>query len=337
MSTSSCDPKEPFVKLEPDGQASILDYNLPQSTCYNATSYLKIELPKGYLPAPKPPENNFWEQAEQRTKEGWVELLEDEMRFASETNIFGNQELITKDGVTKMPMDEKMAEKVINKTRGVEANKFSIEDLQTEPTIAGESLDVIAEQIKKGFKPVFRQNIFGKIYISYLKRPTEFTPKITIALRLKMCSYLGDYGAGKTIKTFSLLPGERTTITIRNWERTEETKNQASSVLDSLSESSANELQTIINQESSSSSSIGTESTSEETLEAGISLSIPGTPIGVNAGGSTTNSNTFSSSLSNSVNNLVNSTSTQASKADSLRQTEINTESSSTSISETEQ
>ena len=61
-----------------------------------------------------------------------------------------------------------------------------------------------------------------------------------------MCSYLGNYGAGKTLKTFSLLPGEKTTITIRNWMHNEESKKITSNILDSLTESSANELQTML-------------------------------------------------------------------------------------------
>ena len=33
----------------------------------------------------------------------------------------------------------------------------------------------------------------------------------------KVCAYLGDYGAGKTVRTFSLLPGERTTISVKSY------------------------------------------------------------------------------------------------------------------------
>ena len=43
VSTSSCNPKEPFVRLEDTGEASILNYNLPQSTCYRASSYLGLD------------------------------------------------------------------------------------------------------------------------------------------------------------------------------------------------------------------------------------------------------------------------------------------------------
>lgn len=43
MDTSSCIPITPFVKLEEDGQASILNYNLPQETTYNAISYVGLK------------------------------------------------------------------------------------------------------------------------------------------------------------------------------------------------------------------------------------------------------------------------------------------------------
>lgn len=45
----SCTPKAPFIKLEDNGQASILSYNLPQSTCYLANSYLKLDLETSFF------------------------------------------------------------------------------------------------------------------------------------------------------------------------------------------------------------------------------------------------------------------------------------------------
>ena len=33
-------------------------------------------------------------------------------------------------------------------------------------------------------------------------------------------SFLGDYGLGRTVKTFTLLPGETTTMSLRTWKAT---------------------------------------------------------------------------------------------------------------------
>jgi hypothetical protein len=46
-------------------------------------------------------------------------------------------------------------------------------------------------------------------------------------------SFLGDYGLGRTLQTFSLLPGERTTITVETWRTEAATREDATSVFDS--------------------------------------------------------------------------------------------------------
>jgi len=48
-----------------------------------------------------------------------------------------------------------------------------------------------------------------------------------------MATFLGDYGLGRTLQTFSLLPGERTTITVESWRTDSTTREDASSVFDS--------------------------------------------------------------------------------------------------------
>ena len=70
----------------------------------------------------------------------------------------------------------------------------------------------------------------------------ELIPQVTTRLtRLilvesyRLSSYLGNYGAGRTIKTFSLLPGEKTRISVKTFTRSEEDRKASSSILDSYS------------------------------------------------------------------------------------------------------
>jgi hypothetical protein len=60
-------------------------------------------------------------------------------------------------------------------------------------------------------------------------------PQPTIALveTWELHSFLGDYGLGRTLQTFSLLPGERTTITTNTWRTEAATRDDASSIFDS--------------------------------------------------------------------------------------------------------
>jgi hypothetical protein len=59
------------------------------------------------------------------------------------------------------------------------------------------------------------------------------TPRLALLETWELRSYLGDYGLGRTLQTFSLLPGERTTITVETWRTDAATREDASSVFDS--------------------------------------------------------------------------------------------------------
>jgi hypothetical protein len=59
----------------------------------------------------------------------------------------------------------------------------------------------------------------------------------------RLSSFPGNYGAGKTIKTLSLLPGEKTKVVIKTYTRTTTTAKAASSIFDSFNKSSADDFQ----------------------------------------------------------------------------------------------
>lgn len=76
----------------------------------------------------------------------------------------------------------------------------------------------MATKVAEGFVLVLEEDESGKLIIRFLRKPPVARPKIIIYEHHKMCSYLGNYGAGKVIKTFSLYPGEITQITIRSYK-----------------------------------------------------------------------------------------------------------------------
>lgn len=59
------------------------------------------------------------------------------------------------------------------------------------------------------------------------------TPTIALVETWELRFYLGDYGLGRTLQTFSLLPGEKTTITIETWRSASATRDDATSIFDS--------------------------------------------------------------------------------------------------------
>jgi hypothetical protein len=58
-------------------------------------------------------------------------------------------------------------------------------------------------------------------------------PQIAIVETWQVSAFLGDYGLGRTLQTFTLLPGERTTIAVETWRTDSATREDASSIFDS--------------------------------------------------------------------------------------------------------
>jgi hypothetical protein len=58
-------------------------------------------------------------------------------------------------------------------------------------------------------------------------------PQIAIVETWQLSAFLGDYGLGRTLQTFSLLPGERTSISVETWRSDSSTREDASSIFDS--------------------------------------------------------------------------------------------------------
>jgi len=78
--------------------------------------------------------------------------------------------------------------------------------------------------------------------------PVEVAPQIKPEPRLLVVevygisSFLGKYGMGRTVNTFTLLPGEETRITLKTWRSTKENREEASSVVDSHSETASSKF-----------------------------------------------------------------------------------------------
>lgn len=381
MDNSSCIPKTPFVKLEEDGQASILNYNLPQETTYNAISYVGLNVPLSFF---KPDQvgqttSPYWNAIDE-VKELNVESIKEAIK-TNNTLVQGNA-VLTKNIAQQSTAlaavsNQTLTARVVAASKLTAATAAVATPINTAYTVKADGVvdarvanavatyapviptaqvnikaavkdeyvsdTLTAQKIAKGCMPVVVENFSRKPEVLYIDRPKQATPTISIILHLKMASYLGDYGAGQTVKTFSLLPGEKTTITVRTYQHDETKKAQAQNILDSYSESSADDLQNTVQKETRFTSGETEETITSKTgnWNAGgsIGLNLGFLSIGGGGGGGGTNTegSTLNSSLQTQVGNLVNSVSHHVSKSDSLRQIEVNTESSYTRITETEE
>lgn len=360
MSNSfSCATAKPFVKLGDDSNAPVLNYNLPQNTCYRVNGFFPVPLADSVFdPAfSSLPANNPWDFASNLSLVEITATLRQNILHANAPELLLNHKLLRKrkdlikllpgeptailegDGAPETYVVSESQLRVARMGNEGASTAFSSRQrrrvnhatlINTIPAdrilIAGFTLEFIAEQISNGFIPELYVTFGGKVLMRFLPKPSP-RPMITIIEHYKMCSYLGDYGAGKTLKTFSLLPGEKTTLTMRSFrDRTSSyTKSSSTStneysstyfeddetsiaersehVLDSFSQYSANQVQSAVEALESTSDSAQVQTGNQISNSGG-----GGVQGGINifglvnfqAGGGTTNTTTTSSG-SNSI------------------------------------
>ena len=71
---TSCIPKEPLAKLDENGSASILNYNLPQSTSYEVVSFLRLDISRSKFKKSEQsaPAGDYWEELGTQVEPGKI-------------------------------------------------------------------------------------------------------------------------------------------------------------------------------------------------------------------------------------------------------------------------
>jgi len=103
--------------------------------------------------------------------------------------------------------------------------------------------DVFIENYSKGLILTFRRTTGGQLAYTFISPNLgEDQPALYLIERYRLSSYLGEYGAGRTIGTFSLLPGEKTTISISSYRSEKSSSEKTDSILDSYTEKTDQEF-----------------------------------------------------------------------------------------------
>ncbi|HEY9438403.1 MAG TPA: hypothetical protein VIS29_07090 [Streptomyces sp.] len=145
--------------------------------------------------------------------------------------------------------------------RGAVLSGSALGSQRTQPEITDLDIGHVTEMLSAGRRLTVRRTLWGEYAYDFLPdplpqqpEPTEpprAQPQIALVEMYRFSSFLGQYGAGRTVKTFSLLPGEKTTISIKTYRKTETDSKSASSVLDSFTKSSADDFENTIQHENS--------------------------------------------------------------------------------------
>lgn len=135
----------------------------------------------------------------------------------------------------------------------------------------------------------------------------------------RLSSYLGGYGAGRTIKTFSLLPGEKTKISIKTYTKTEADFKSASSILDSFTQESSDDFER----------SMGKEQSNKKNYDESFNYKVDATASASWGWGSASVSGGVSGGTNSAreefAKNISNATQKHAARASAKRDVQINT------------
>ncbi len=210
----------PFIRLGEDGDdAPRLNYSIPESTNHVGLSVISIDIDEGDLNA--------------ETLEQLRENVEE--KNSSRPRPVGPDLRI--DDIT-----------LVQKGR----RRATVNDLQ--------AVSEVYEQNATNFIYAPAEGMLGftgefDIIQPRPRPPERVFPKILFFEKLQLSTFLGNYGAGRVIKTFSLFPGEKTKISVKTYQKTkqkeETTVNFGSSVLDSVTEEAATDFENSIQSESS--------------------------------------------------------------------------------------
>ena len=249
--TSSCIAKPPLIDYDPDGKPPVLNYNLPQSSCVKINGHI-VFLIKKDAPCVRPelfsvPENNIFDQVQGMTNEQIVSAVNSNLVGIETTRVIQNAKLVTTKNIYTPTLQAKMQEGQpgtvwVPPSTGVNPipSTSPTATSSTTPSVGSINVNTMVNQISAGNLPIATVNLYGNPDIKYISQPKKPTPMISIVLHYKVCSFLGDYGAGRTLKTFSLLPGEKTTISIRTYKQIEEKMSSSQNIIDSWGEEATN-------------------------------------------------------------------------------------------------
>jgi hypothetical protein len=315
---SSCLDPKPMIKLGNGDNPPILDYNLPQTTSFVANVYLTVPVDAGIF---KPTVSTHPPSGESYYDR--VQTIAPAQLTANIANSFAGI-VATAPASMGTEVSQLSVSSLVNIA---DAATLTLSEALTTPVldikVAGMEVSQVAE-LSVNAMPVITTNLAGHQIIQFRPKPTTVKPQITIVEHYRVNTYLGRYGAGETVKTFSLLTGEKTTISIKTYKQTVSNKKDVQNVLDSFSDESASDLETIAEQESNTHTKDTTNV--DKKVSGGLSLPLP--KINVNA--SASYSKTTNSEREESIKTLNRALSKQTQKSVSNRKVEVNTETSST-------
>ena len=332
----SCVVAKPFIKLGNNANAPSLNYNVPQRTSFNAYGNVPIPVTNGAtqtqyftLTARTAPSISF---TSDQVKQAIIDLV-------INTNLTIPQYLTV---ITPQSLDNLRAIYLSAKKNDPYAD-FSVYShipADTSHTYGGlysaqdfkNNIDSLAALVLSSNTNAVAVANFGNYGTNIITAavPSTIAPVLFIIEEYKVSSFLGDYGAGETVNTFSLLPGEKHTITLKSFRQKSSTANRSDNVMDSFSQNSAAEFENLLQDEKQTASNDTTSKSKQSNGTLGLSFK------GFSLGASKNKSSGSSSVRSSNTNSLSKALQKHTDSTNSNRTVTVNTTTTET-LTETDE
>jgi hypothetical protein len=306
MATST----EPLIQLEPGGKAPILSYDLPEPSIYFGRNFIELDYDDSFFTAkakkgPPADVRSPLQNIASLDRNTLVSAIKTNMKASfADHKLFPNVRVSS--GTLRLIQSPNPGIQVASSLpAGRELQNVDIEEIATMMQ-AGKRLNVYT-------------SMFGTLKHNYIPEPPAPVPRLLLVETYRLASYLGIYGAGRVVKTFTLLPGERTKISIRTFLKSEEERKSASSILDSFTEESATDFEETVASEQSSRETYEKSFQYYAEAEAKASWGWGSAKVKGGVKGGT------NSAREESAKNTANATSRHSQKASAKRDVEINT------------
>ena len=327
-----------LIRFGDPGTAPLINYNVPQPAEYNGRYFLDVGLPPDAL---KPtPSGRTDPAAEQRpgTDCSLAEingLVAGLVKDADPTLLATLAEPAPRRPGERPPAFDRVLAAALAKRRAAGAQGRAAPEeavparlvpgrrppyLRRLDDLAGRlGAAQLAARVAQGQRVVETRTLNGDPRYELRAPPAPGKPRFAIIHQCRLSSFLGEYGAGRTVSTFSLLPGEKHDIEIKTYKRTKTKATESSSILDSYEEETADEFQSDLTQESSTSSAI------ESSLAVSADVQASATWGWGSANASAGVDSSSSSKREDFAKNVASTTQKHAAKAAAKRQVEVNT------------
>jgi hypothetical protein len=245
-------PARPLVELDPHGLPVVLSYDVPEPTSYRGRHVIELDFPDTYFVNPS--------QLAERSLGLTPPLSGPSDIYGSDVPIVGDQippSRVPHDQLTKSRVSDAF---ITAQQTGffdpavfpnVQAGNDSFSRACVMQALAGLDAATVVAQLDAGNQLTIYRNNSGQCVYRFIPAPARAVPTLLLVEYYRLSSFPARYGAGRTIKTFSLLPGERTRIRLNTYKRSTESMQRSTSIVDSTSDDTESEFErTVLAEES---------------------------------------------------------------------------------------